>query len=452
MSEQITTIDVRAPWRRILLLLPVLVALVAMWYVVRWCLGDTMAEWLADPTTARAATRLAPSDPQAHYTLARLAEQSFDPEQLPVAVKEYEQATALSPNDYRLWFQLGNARGLVGDDRGAELALKRAIELAPDYPEPHWYLGNLLLRTGREQQAFAELRLAVAENPKTYLPQVFDLAWHVSHGDMAAVLKATGDTPAARAGLADYLLKQQRLDDALQLWSNLNAAQQQEQRETGAKIEQALLTAKRYHAALVVARALHDQNSASVPAEGQLLNGGFELPVGPLGKTWYDWQVTPVGQAQINLDERVKHNDRRSLRIVFNAPSALDFHHVAQLIVVAPQTLYRLSYFVRTEDLQSSSTLLTEVVDAGDETHVLAASAPLANGTSDWQPVTLEFKTGAQTEAVIVRLRRPPCTLALCPLFGKVWYDDFNLQRLDTRAGADGGARASDATAHAHAH
>jgi Flp pilus assembly protein TadD len=451
MSEQITTLDVRAPWRRVLLLLPVVVALVVMWYVVRLCMGDTMAEWLADATTARAATQLAPSDPQAHYTLARLAEQSFEPEQLTSAVKEYEQATALSPNDYRLWFQLGNARGLVGDDAGAELALRRAVELAPNYPEPHWYLGNLLLRTGRDEQAFAELRLAAAENPKTYLPQVFDLAWHVFKGDMAAVLAATGDTPAARAGLADYLLKQQRLDDALRLWSNLNPAQQQEQYETGAKLEAALVTAKRYHGALDVERALHKQDSASLPTEGQLLNGGFESPVGPAGRSWYDWQVTPVAQAQINLDERVKHSDRRSLRIVFNAASALDFHHVAQLVVVAPQTLYRLAYFVRTEELQSSSTLLTEVVDASDETRVLAASAPLANGTSDWQPVALEFKTGAQTEAVIVRLRRPPCTLALCPLFGKVWYDDFNLQRLDARAGADGGARANDTTAHANA-
>src|SRR2546423_7405020 len=118
MSEQITTLDVRAPWRRILLLVPVVVALACVWYVARWCLGNTMAEWLPEEGAARAAARLAPADPQTHFTLARLAERSFEPEQLAAAVKEYEQAAALSPNDYRLWVEVGRVRGLAGDDAG----------------------------------------------------------------------------------------------------------------------------------------------------------------------------------------------------------------------------------------------------------------------------------------------------------------------------------------------
>jgi Tetratricopeptide repeat len=427
MSAQLITLDIHAPWRRILLLAPVVLVLVCLWYAGRWCLGDTMAEWLPDEGAARAAMQLAPADPQAHFTLARLAERSFEPDQLALAVNEYEQATALSPNDYRLWFELGKARGLAGDDAGAEQAFKRAVELAPNYPEPHWFLGNLLLREGREREAFAALRRASDEDPAKFRPQVFDLAWHIFKGDMPAVLAAVGDTTSTRAGLIEYLLKQQRLDDAQRLWSPLSTTQKQEQRATGEQIVQALLAAKRYQAALEVERSLGGQQG-NIPAEGQLLNGGFELPVGPAGRTWYDWQVAPVAQAQINLDERVKHSDKRSLRLVFNASNPLDFRHVAQLVVVAPQTRYHLSWFVRTEDLKSISTLLVVVADAGDESHVLASSAPLQSGSSDWQEQGLDFTTGAQTQAVVVRLVRAPCTQPLCPLFGKVWYDDFNLQ------------------------
>src|SRR2546430_11511690 len=56
-------------------------ALAASWYGVRWGIGDTMAEaaplsYANDPTaafeSAEAAARLAPRDPLAHLTLARL--------------------------------------------------------------------------------------------------------------------------------------------------------------------------------------------------------------------------------------------------------------------------------------------------------------------------------------------------------------------------------------------
>src|SRR5207237_3360889 len=187
MSDQIITLDMHAPWRRVLLLLPVVLSLIAVWYVARWCLGNTMAEWLPDVGAAQVAVRLAPDDPQAHFTLARLAERSFDPEQLTAAVGEYEQATARSPHDYRLWFELGRARGLAGDDAGRAPALRRATELAPNCPDAHSYLGNLLLRAGRAAEAFPELRRAADENPEKYRAQVFEIAWRIADGKVPAV-------------------------------------------------------------------------------------------------------------------------------------------------------------------------------------------------------------------------------------------------------------------------
>jgi hypothetical protein len=452
-----------APWRRILLFVPVVLVLVCVWYVARWCVGNTMAEWLPDASAAQAAIRLAPDDAQTHFTLARLAEQSFEPEQLAAAVAEYERAAALSPNDYRLWFELGRVRGLAGDDAGGERALRRAVELAPNYPDPHWYLGNLLLRTGRDGEAFAELRRAAEEQPARFRPQVFELAWRMTAGNVPNVVAAVGDTPATRADLIAFLLNRKPADEtarkaelaeAVKLWQTLDATQRTAYRATGEKLRDTFLAAKQYKATLAVEHDLNaGHDDANTPAEERLLNGGFESPVGPQGRTWYDWQIAPPPQTQINLDERQRHEGARSLRIVFNAKDPLDFHHVSQLVVVAPQTHYRLSYYVRAEELQSASTVLTEVWDTTAEpAHLLAASAPLATGTSDWQEVALEFTTGAQTEAINVRLNRPPCPQPLCPLFGKVWYDDFNLQRLGGGPAVERpAARAADRTAADHA-
>lgn len=426
----------RAPWRRVLLCVPVVLSLVGLWYVGRWCLGNTMAEWLPDPGAAQVAARLAPADPQAHYTLARLAEKSFEPEQLAAAVGEYEQATALSPNDHRLWFELGHARGLAGDDAGSERALRRATELAPNYPEAHWYLGNLLLRGGHDAEAFAELRRAAEENPEKYRPQVFEVAWRSADGQVPTVLAAMGDTPDMRAALIEFLIKRNAGDaaarasafaEAVKLWQSLDTGARRAHAATGDKLRAAFLAAKQYRAALGIEREL---GAGVVPTEEQLLNGGFELPVGPAGRTWYDWQIAPPAQTQINLDEHVRHAGARSLRLVFNTVDPLDFRHVSQIVVVAPQTRYRLTYFVRTDELRSLSTLVTEVADASEPARTLVASAPLAAGSSEWQEVSLEFTTGAQQEAISVRLVRPPCPQTLCPLQGKVWYDDFNLQRI----------------------
>src|ERR1041385_6402279 len=53
---------------------------------------------------------------------------------------------------------LGIAQEQAGDPAKAEQALKRAVALAPAYAYPHWYLGNLLLRNNRYDEAFAELQ------------------------------------------------------------------------------------------------------------------------------------------------------------------------------------------------------------------------------------------------------------------------------------------------------
>jgi hypothetical protein len=85
---------------------------------------------------------------------------------------------------------------------------------------------------------------------------------------------------------------------------------------------------------------------------------------------------------------------------------------------------------VRTEDLKGAATLAVEVVDAAQPDRVVVASPPLKVGTTaDWQAVALDFTTGAQAQALTLRVVSLPCPAATCPIFGKVWYDNFNLQR-----------------------
>ncbi|MGI9105573.1 MAG: tetratricopeptide repeat protein [Pyrinomonadaceae bacterium] len=293
MPDQIKLIDMHALWRRALLLVPVILILVGAWFGARWGFGNTIAEHAPDLDVAQFAARLAPDDPQVHYTLAVLRRRSLLPEELPEALRQYEEAARLSPNDYRLWMELGRVRGQTGDSAGGEQALRRAIELAPLYSSPRWHLGNLLLRAGRTDDAFAELRRAADAHPFDLRPQVFSLAWRVYNADVPLVAAAVGNSAATRAELALYLVKQKQLDDARRMWSSLSEAEQREQRPAGEALLRALVEARRFHAALEVGRDLAPEGASEI---GRLLNGGFEEEVVAPGKGFVGWQIAPVAQ------------------------------------------------------------------------------------------------------------------------------------------------------------
>jgi hypothetical protein len=435
MKDQITTVELRAVWARVLLLVPLVLLIFCVWYGMRWCIGNTMAEWLPDIGAAQAAARLAPDDPQSHFTIGRLRERSFLPEELPEAAREYEEAARLSPNDYRLFMELGRVRGLLGDVRGSEQALRRAVELAPPYPEPRWYLGNLLLRQGRTEEALGELRRAGEASPEKFRPQVIELAWRFHDGDVPSVLAAVGNSTGARGQLMDYLINRKEFDSARQLWEGFNAEERKTLRATGEKLMLRFLEAKRFHDM----QAMHLELSAiggkpTNAARERFLNGGFEEDVGPPGTNPFEWQVVPLAGVEMGLDVRVRQEGARSLRLTFNSSNTLSFRNISQLLTIEPQARYRLEYYVRTEELKGAATLAVEVVDAAQPERVIVASSPLKVGTNDWQAVALDFTTGAQAQALTLRVVSLPCPAATCPIFGKVWYDNFNLQRL----GGDG--------------
>jgi Tfp pilus assembly protein PilF len=440
-ADQLKLIDMSAPLLRLLLLVPVALALMGSWYAGRWYVGDVVAEYAPNLETgaietAQMTTRLAPDDPLTHWTVAALEKQSLPPERLPETLREYEKAVSLSPNDYRLWVDLGRTREQSGDVAGGEKALRRAVELAPSYAEPRWLLGNLLLRAGRSDEAFAELRLAGEANTRLR-PQIFNMAGYVFGQDIQAMSRAVGSSAAARADLAQYLVSQSRLDDALGQWATLSAAEKLEQRAAGNALMATLLLSKRFHEAFKLYSEINPQGAAGLQKE-KVFNGGFEDNVGLSSDNPFDWRIQSAAQAQVGIDERYRRSGNRSVRVRYQAPGAIIPGNLSQLVLVEPSTLYRLEYYVRTTDLQSAATPYVLVQDGADGI-ALGSSEPLAVGTSDWRLVAIDFKTSAKTQAVIIGTYREVCpSETVCPIFGIVWYDDFNLQRGATGADPEG--------------
>jgi tetratricopeptide (TPR) repeat protein len=397
---------------------------------MRWYVGNTLAEYhnpeVHGMDMGRRAVAWAPDDPLAHWRLGEIVQRRLPPDQIAQVVAEYEKAASLSPNDYRYWVPLGMALEQAGELDRAEKALRRAVELAPSYAFPRWNLGNLLLRSGRYTEAFAELRRASEADP-ALRTQLLNLAWQVYNEDLDSLINAVGTSASTRAELAVYLGGRNKFDEAIKLWSGLSDFEKRANRKSGRAITDQLLGAGRFHQAIEVANGL-------VPGPiyhariGQFVDGGFEDHLDPREASVYAWQVKSQQQMQVGIDPNRGHASRRSLRLIFQVRSRLDAINVAQLVPVKPGGQYEFECYVKTENLQSGATPEIQIVD-GPTGAVIASSPAAATGNNDWQRVSMNLNVGAKTEAVVVRIIRGSCgEQAICPIFGTVWYDDFNFK------------------------
>lgn len=398
------------------------VFLISVSFIVRWCFGYSIATQAISKEVAEFAVTLAPNAPQTHFALAVLNEQTFLPEDLLKSLAEYEKATALAPNDYRLWFALGKARERNGDAVGAELALKKAVELAPNYSRLRWTYGNILLRQGKTAEAFAEMRQA-AESEKTFINPLVATAWQIFDGDLAQIKQNIGDSTQINFVLPSFLVKQSRFDEAFAIWDSLPAEEKRTTyKENGAELFKQLIEAKKYRDALRVQSQIRESNAENF-AVGTISNGGFETDIKPNADV-FGWKIADGVQPQIGFDIAQKQGGNQSLVIVFNSPNGQDFRALSQTVVVESGKSYGFEAVFKS-NLKTSATLKWEIVDVSEGKVLAATEAVAAN--ADWTGLKADFTVPENTQAVTIRLVREICKSTACPISGKIWFDDFNL-------------------------
>src|SRR5215213_6310858 len=335
MPQEVIQIRSQNPLIRIVMILVLIAACVWSYFAVNWYLGNTFAEYFDSAESsfdvARRAVAMAPNDPLTHWRLAQVTQKNLPLDQQAQAIPEYEKAVSLSPNDYRFWMSLGTAQEQVGNDAQSELALKRAVALAPAYAYPRWYLGNLYLRAGRYDEAFAELRLASQADPEL-MPQLFNLVWEIYSNDPEALKNAVGQNAAARAYFAFYLLGRKRADDGLRLWNDLSSDEKRTNKDTGDKMVKHLITELRYHDALQVWNDINGEKSRM--EIDKIFDGSFEEAVIYAPDTVFGWYVRGAPQMHIGIDPNKGHNGERSLRLVFQVRTNIQDLNASQLIAM----------------------------------------------------------------------------------------------------------------------
>ena len=144
-------------------------------------------EWvLADPVRAwEDAVRGAPNAPDAVCALG----ESYAARRDPRAEGAFRRATELNGRNPRYWANLGFWYSEGGQTEKAVTAMRAAVREAPDDAVFRDFLGQLLLRLGRDKDAEVELEAAIALQPEFALAQI----------DLAAVALRQGSRDRARA-------------------------------------------------------------------------------------------------------------------------------------------------------------------------------------------------------------------------------------------------------------
>jgi tetratricopeptide (TPR) repeat protein len=364
------------------------------------------------------AVNLTPTDPQAHRARAAVLNVLRRPAE---ARTELETAVSLRTRDDYLWLELGNVRDELDDQAGALVAFDEAVRWAPFYAHTHWQRGNLKLRMGRYDEAFAELRGAAVSN-QNFLPNLVDLAYGVARGDARTaeqLLQINDDK--ARLAFCRFLAKKGKGNEALEQYRLLRHASA----ENSKAIMLELIDAKSYRSAFEIWKLL---NSSGPGTDTAFYDGGFEGPL-TFDEHAFGWIVSRGRvKTTIALDVSQRQSGAKSLQVAFAGNSNPGESLLSQTLIVKPGQRYQVSFSVSTKDIVTGGPPLIVVSDAASG-QPLGKSASLPIATSAWQTMSLDFTTLPVSEAIVLTLQRS-CTVSPCPIFGVMWLDNFSIVEL----------------------
>jgi len=364
------------------------------------------------------AVRLSPSDPETHRARATIASRL----QMPVeAVESLEAATSLRYRDDLLWIELGNAREDLGDNQGALAAMDQAVRWAPYYAHTHWQRGNLLLRMGRFDEAFTELREAAAAN-RNYLPNLIDLAWGISRADIKAtenLIQIKNDSE--RLALIRFLARKGKGKETL---DQIRLLQAPLPIETKNELARWLFATKSFRDAFDVWRL---SNNGAADQKTALFNGGFEEQLVLSDAGFGGWILSPdQTKSKLAIDVSQKFAGTKSLQMTFDGNWTPGAPLLSQTFVVEPSKTYRVTFSLKTKDLVTGGPPICTVNDAA--TNQLLGQSENFPSTGSWSKLSFDFTTLATSEAAVIRLQRNNCEPAPCPIFGVVWLDEITIE------------------------
>jgi hypothetical protein len=372
------------------------------------------------------ATRLEPADSRNWYLLGRYWQYNpVDPDAAR-AIRSYVSALSLNPASWQSWLDLASSYESEANLAAARDAYLRAKNVYPLSAEVSWRYGNFLLRQEELEPAFEEMRLAVEADPKR-AAEAFSRSLHAGSSFETALDRVLPPTSDAYLDVIREQSEDGHTENGLKVWGRLVSLRPRISLYDSFPLVGALLMEKRIAEAsrvweqAVLFAGLSDLQG---PAGSVLWDGGFESNVKNGG---FSWLISEASHdVQMGFDTQEKHSGKRSLRLIFDGNSNINFAGVCHNIPLQPFTAYRFSAWVRTRALTSDQGIRFQLHPIGIQDISYAATAEI-HGTTPWTLVQLPWSSGKDVQELQVCLVRFPSDEAGNKIQGTAWVDDVAL-------------------------
>ena len=375
------------------------------------------------------AVRLEPHNSRNWYLLGRSYLYDLERPDATRAVVALARAVDLDPYSAEARLDLAAAYESQGQTEKAGVSFAAAERVYPLSAEVRWSHGNFLLRQGKNQQAFAELRRAVELDPQR-AAEAFSRALAAEPDANTVLDKVIPPSPATYLPILRILSDSGDLDTARLVWARLVALGQKVPLGEAVPLFNRMLEARRVQEAAELwpeAAAIMANPPPPDPPGSLIWDGGFESGFAGGG---FSWQFSRASRdVQISFDRSEKHSGDQSLRILFYGRENVDFTDGCHPFVPEPGQRYLLSAWVKTQSLTSSEGLRLEILaySGAGETRVQTAEI---HGTEPWTELKLRWMAPQDSGLGRVCARRNMSDKPGSDVQGAAWIDDVALEPL----------------------
>ncbi len=368
------------------------------------------------------AIQLSPSNPDPFYKLGLFYQRDIQDGDLKESLRYLRRAIEKNRLEQDYWLNLANVLLRLSSPEASELALEKAILTSPTGYRGRWIAANLLLQQGLEK-ALPHFSYILANYPDES-GLVYDVLHRATHDSGLIFDRVVPKEPSSVNRYLAYLYEAGDKESAKRVWNRRISYGLASDREGRLPHIEFLIAQGEIDEAFQIWKA--GLREEGIPVSGDdsnlITNGGFETEK-TLGGG-FDWRISSVEGAEVSFDPLTALEGARSLRIVFNGKENVDFYHVSQYVASKPKTEYVLKGYMKTQGLTTTNGIRMEVVGVGPAFH--QASASLV-GDNKWKEVRVTFRTPAESQGLLVRIRREKTDKFDRLLSGTVWIDDVSL-------------------------
>lgn len=320
------------------------------------------------------------------------------------------------------WEDYGEALRTVGRVDEARYAFDQAVRLAPRTPSTLLMAADFHFDIGETDPALDLVSRGLSEGAGLDRAAFAVMAFrHVPIGDR---LRALPDARAARAHFEWLLQHSENPSDLLVAWDALLVSDQSTPALAARFVDYMVAVREPSSAAQGWSSYLTRQGEGYTDGDA-IFNGGFEHD--PCGSR-FDWRFTRVDGLSARVDERVKVDGARSLRLTFDGTRNVTDLGVQQNVYV-PAGRYRLTALARADQVTTDQGVrirVTAEFDGG-----LQVATDDVRDTTGWRPLEVEIAVPDGGSLLRVAIARERSLKFDSSIGGTVWVDSVKLTKLE---------------------